>query len=208
MSLLWTEPARDLPRPVPRTVRVHVVAAQEADDVRDSERPDRDAAFTDFVSTRAPELLRVAWFLCGDAHRAEELVQETLVRTYSSWGRASSGDVFAYARRVLVNLRTDTWRRRHRETLVAPAELPDVVRPDGSEATHDRDLLVRALGRLTERQRRVVLLRHLLGLTEAEVAVELGVSVGTVKSTASRGLAALRAALEPSALTPDDGTAR
>lgn len=64
---------------------------------------------------------------------------------------------------------------------------------------------MRALATLTARQRRVVVLRHLVGLTEREVADDLGVSVGTVKSTASRGLAQLRsvlgAAAEPTART-------
>jgi len=54
---------------------------------------------------------------------------------------------------------------------------------------------VRALALLTPRQRRIVVLRHLVGLSDADVAADLGVSVGTVKSTASRGLATLRAAL-------------
>lgn len=58
--------------------------------------------------------------------------------------------------------------------------------------TDDRDQLVRALVILTPRQRRMIALRHLLDLSEAEVAAELGISVGTVKSTASRALATLR----------------
>ncbi|WP_412865617.1 sigma-70 family RNA polymerase sigma factor [Cellulomonas sp. 179-A 9B4 NHS] len=101
----------------------------------------------------------------------------------------------AYTRRTLVNLRTDTWRRRRREVLTAPDDLPEYAAAAGTGAVHDRDTLVRALGRLTPRQRRVVVLRHLVGLTEREVAEDLGISTGTVKSTASRALAALRADL-------------
>src|SRR5665648_617322 len=59
----------------------------------------------------------------------------------------------------------------------------------------DRDQLVRALAKLSPRQRRVVVLRHLVGLPEADVAADLGISVGTVKSTSSRALAQLRATL-------------
>lgn len=163
-------------------------------------RPDHDAQFTAFVTEHQAELLRTAWLLVGDAHRAEELTQAALVRTYVAWPRAASGDPLAYARRVLVNLRTDTWRRRRREVLVA--DIPDDAAPPtrpGATGTADhqadRDSLVRALARLTPRQRRVVVLRHLVGLSEAEVADDLGVSTGTVKSTASRALAVLRAQL-------------
>lgn len=158
-----------------------------------------DKAFTAFVVAHQRDLLRTAWLLVGDPHRAEELTQQALVRTYASWSRAQDAPL-PYARRVLVNLRTDTWRRRRREVLVA--DLPD----DAARAEHaadglaDRDRLVRALATLTTRQRRVVVLRHLVGLPEAEVADDLGISVGTVKSTASRALAALRAVLA------EDGT--
>lgn len=160
-------------------------------------RPDHDAQFTAFVTAHQAELLRTAWLLVGDAHRAEELTQAALVRTYVAWPRAASGDPVAYARRVLVNLRTDTWRRRRREVLVAnisddaaPPTRPGATGTADNQA--DRDSLVRALARLTPRQRRVVVLRHLVGLSEAEVADDLGVSTGTVKSTASRALAVLR----------------
>jgi RNA polymerase sigma-70 factor (sigma-E family) len=172
-------------------------------------RHDRDAAFTAFVAEHQGDLLRTAWLLVGDAHRAEELTQTALVRTYAAWPRAASGDPLAYARRVLVNLRIDTWRRRRREVLVAPEDLPDDAAhpgtsPHRSTADHqaDRDQLVRALATLTARQRRVVVLRHLVGLPEAEVAEDLGVSVGTVKSTSSRALALLRVALAERPETP------
>ncbi|WP_307844503.1 SigE family RNA polymerase sigma factor [Actinotalea solisilvae] len=161
-------------------------------------RRDRDAEFTAFVTRHQADLLRTAWLLVGDGHRAEELTQQALVRTYTAWERAGSGDPLAYARRVLVNLRVDTWRRRRREVLVAPEEMPEGAGPgraDTADATADRDQLVRALATLTPRQRRVVVLRHLVGLPEAEVAADLGVSVGTVKSTSSRALADLRTRL-------------
>ena len=155
----------------------------------------RDAEFTAFMTSAVPALSRTAWLLCGDAHQADELVQQALVRTYLAWDRAREREPLAYARRVLANQRVSTWRSRRREVLRAPAELPERG-VDGSEALHaDRDQLVRALALLTARQRRVVVLRHLEGLTEKEVADDLGISVGTVKSTASRALRQLREAM-------------
>ncbi|MCC2320347.1 SigE family RNA polymerase sigma factor [Cellulomonas xiejunii] len=133
--------------------------------------------------------------LCGDTHQADELVQQAMVRTYLAWDRAREREPLAYARRVLANQRVSTWRRRRREVLLATSELPERGRDDGQQLHADRDQLVRALALLTARQRRVVVLRHLEGLTEKEVADDLGISVGTVKSTASRALARLREAM-------------
>jgi RNA polymerase sigma-70 factor (sigma-E family) len=166
----------------------------------------RDVEFTAFMTAHADALHRTAWLLCGDAHRAEELTQQALVRTYASWGRAKRGDELAYARQILVNLRVDTWRRHRREVLSAPQDLPEAASGDEQAPTHDRDQLVRALALLTARQRRIVVLRHLVGLPEAEVASQLGVSVGTVKSTASRGLATLRTALTDRTSTTEGST--
>jgi RNA polymerase sigma factor (sigma-70 family) len=78
--------------------------------------------------------------------------------------------------------------------------MPETPVPGAQDAHARRDQLVRALALLTPRQRRVVVLRHLEGLSEKEVADDLGVSVGTVKSTASRALVTLRGALQD-----DDG---
>lgn len=176
-------------------------------------RGGRDEEFTAFVRAHQADLLRTAWLLVGDAHRAEELTQQALVRTYGAWDRVADGDPLAYTRRVLVNLRTDTWRRRRREVLVA--DLPDDAAPHGTAAEApavdrqaERDLLVRALATLTPRQRRVVVLRHLVGRTEAEVAHDLGISVGTVKSTSSRALAALRTVLASADAGPSTGSDR
>ena len=90
-----------------------------------------------------------------------------------------------------------------REVLSAPEHLPEGSSAGSLGPSDDRDQLVRALALLSPRQRRIVVLRHFVGLPEAEVAAELGVSVGTVKSTASRSLATLR-----TALTSNDPTAR
>lgn len=156
---------------------------------------DRDAEFAAFMAGAAPQLARTAWLLCGDTHQADELVQAALVRTYLAWPRARERDPVAYARRTLANHRVSTWRRRRREVLVGPAGLPETPGGSGADRHADRDQLVRALALLTARQRRVVVLRHLEGLSEREVADDLGVSVGTVKSTASRALARLREVL-------------
>lgn len=156
---------------------------------------DREREFEAFMLEATPALARTAWLLCGDVHRAEDLVQQALMRTYVSWSTARQRDPMAYARRVLANLRIDTWRKHRREVLTPLEDLPHTGVDSGADVRAERDRLVRALSTLTARQRRIVVLRHLVGLSEREVAEDLGVSLGTVKSTASRGLAQLRAAL-------------
>ncbi|MCL3862518.1 SigE family RNA polymerase sigma factor [Actinotalea sp. K2] len=163
----------------------------------------RDEEFSAFMVEAEPLLSRTAWLLCGDTHRAEELVQQTLVRTYVAWPRARATDPLAYARRTLANGRIDLWRRRRRELLVAPEDMAEPSRPgaqggaDGSgQHQHaERDALVRALAQLSPQRRRVVVLRYVLDLSERQVADDLNISVGAVKSAAARGLRQLREVL-------------
>ena len=159
---------------------------------------DKETEFASFMARSAPALARTAWLLCGDTHQAEELVQQALMKTYLAWPKARQAEPLAYARRVLANQRIDGWRRHRREVLMASDTLPD--RSAGGQSPADqhaeRDRLSRALLLLPTKQRRIVVLRHLEGLPEREVADAVGVSVGTVKSTASRGIARLREVLE------------
>ncbi len=162
----------------------------------------RDEEFVAFVAAHGATLRRIATLLSGDPHRAEELLQATLERTYRAWGRARDGDPLAYSRRTLANLRIDSWRRTRRELLLTADQIPDHGEDDRSTDVVLRDELTRALRALPVKQRRVVVLRHLLDMSEAEVAAELGIARGTVKSAGARGLTALRRALSD----PTDGT--
>lgn len=161
-------------------------------DVRVEVSRPRDAEFTAFVRESSAYLHRTAFLLCGDRHRAEELVQSTFERVYRTWAKVRPGTETAYARRILVNLRIDGWRHARRESFPGDDKIP--VAPSSDHAGHValRDELVRGLARLPVNQRRVVVLRHLLDLPESEVARELGIAVGTVKAANSRGLARLR----------------
>ncbi len=161
--------------------------------------------FTAFARSGTPGLFRVAYLLCGDEHRARDLVQLALERTYRAWDRLEGGDPYAYARRVIATARVDSWRRTRREVLAQPADLTgaqstsDVAVGDVQAAHAEHDRVVRALLALPVKQRRVVLLRYLLDRSELETADELGIPVGTVKSTAARALTHLRDTLRPEA---------
>lgn len=153
-----------------------------------------DEAFSAFVRGSERRLHHLAWLLTGDTHRAEDLVQDALVRVYAVWHRVRPDDPFGYTRRVLINAKTDSWRRRHREYLVDTATDPAYVASASQLADEvaRRSDIVAALRTLSARERAVVVLRYYADLSEQETAAELGIAVGTVKSTASRALAKLR----------------
>ncbi|MEI7054865.1 SigE family RNA polymerase sigma factor [Nocardioides sp. CCNWLW239] len=154
---------------------------------------DHDDAFTAYVAARRSHLLRVAYALCGDWHRADDLVQTALLKLYAAWRRVERGSEEAYVRTILVRAHIDqtrrSWWKRERS-----GDLPD--RPVPAAQFDERSDLFGALQTLPEMQRKVVVLRHWLQLSVAETARELRISEGTVKSHSSRGLTALRTRLE------------
>jgi RNA polymerase sigma-70 factor (sigma-E family) len=169
--------------------------------------PDSDAEFDEFAVAAWPRLRWAAYLLVGDEHLAEDLAQTALVRTYAAWRRVRKDDALAYARRTLVNANIDRLRRRRGHEVgwehpaaEGAARLRSPVA--GEDTVADRDLLVRLLAGLTARERRVVVLRHVYDLSEPMVAAELGINLGTVKSTNARALAKLRGA------TPQPTTTR
>lgn len=158
----------------------------------------RDEQFTAYVAERRPHLYRTAYLLSGgDAHRAEDVVQQALTKLYAAWPRVSRVDsVDAYARRVVVNAHLDEVRRPWRRERVTDATSPTFDRPASTGVSvEDADALWAALRALAPGQRRVVVLRHFLGLSVEETAADLGISPGTVKSQTSVALGLLRDAL-------------
>jgi RNA polymerase sigma-70 factor (sigma-E family) len=148
--------------------------------------------FQDFVAARRPALLRVALTLTSDRGEAEDLLQAALARTYLAWERINDRAALdGYVRRAMVNINISWWRRRRLEEYPTD-ELPDLPVADHSGGSELRDTLQRLLDRLPVRQRTAIVLRYYEDLTEHEIAETLGVSVGTVKSTVSRGMAKLR----------------
>ena len=155
--------------------------------------------FDRFVSASTPALLRAAFLVVQDQHEAEDIVQETFMRLAKRWPRVRRmNHPAAYARRVMLNLALDgsPKRRRRREELAE--QLPELPGAEDVETRLDTyDDIVRALAALAPRQRAVLVLRYFLDLSEAETADALQCSLGTVKSTASRGLVRLQEALPP-----------
>jgi len=158
-----------------------------------------DAEFDEFAVVAWPRLRRIGFLLTGDHHLAEDLAQTALVRTYGSWRRVRRGDAAAYARRVLINLNIDRVRRK-RISEVGDGMLASMPAAGSDGRAEDRDQIVRLLAGLTEKERRVVVLRHYCDLSEADVARELDIAAGTVKSTLARALQKLRVSIQTEAV--------
>jgi len=154
------------------------------------------AEFEGFVEARSSRLLRTAYLLTHDWGLAEDLLQTSLAKAWFAWPRFDTNPV-AYVRRTMVTTYTSSWRRKWRAE-VPDGELPDSGRPDETAARDDRAALWHSLGRLTPRQRAMLVLRFYEDLSEAQTANLLSCSIGTVKSTTSRALAQLR--LDPGLL--------
>jgi RNA polymerase sigma-70 factor (sigma-E family) len=154
--------------------------------------PGLDQDFADFVNGRFTALQRFGYLLTGNWHSAEDLVQASLAKVwFHRRSLRSSSAMESYARTVMVNTNAQWWRRKWKgET---PTEtLPEPAAPSAFTTVDDRDRLLRALATLPRRTRAALVLRFFEDLPHAEIAKIMGCSIGTVKSTVSRGLARLR----------------
>ena len=156
-------------------------------------------AYAVLVRRHQQVAFRTAYAVCGDAAEAEDATQEAFVKAYRTLGRFRAGEPWRPWLLQIVanearNRRRSEGRRRHLVTRVghsgAATEAPP---PDVAVLLRDeRSALARAIARLDPPHREVVVLRHLLDLSEAECAAVLGVPKGTVKSRLSRALDRLR----------------
>jgi len=154
--------------------------------------PDVERQFRDFVAARSAGLYRVACLLTGDHGQAEDLLQDVLAKVALRWHRIRQ-DPEAYARRALYHDQVSRWRRSSWGRETPTAVVPE--RADVRDPAADTDLrlaLAAALRRLAPRQRAVLVLRFYEDLSEREAAGLLDVSVGTIRSSTSRGLTRLR----------------
>ncbi len=156
-------------------------------------------AIDELYRERRLPLVRLAVLMVDDLPTAEDIVQDVFTRLYRRHGTGlgAVADPNAYLVSAVMNAARSALRRRR----IARAYLPP--RPEPAPAAEDEALLgagdrdvIRALGRLTTRQRQVVVLRYWSGLSEQEIAGALRITAGTVKSTAHRALTLLRAQLE------------
>jgi len=152
-----------------------------------------DAALAELVAGSGAELLRVAYLLCGDSGRAEDLVQDALLKLLRRWRTGAAADhPRAYARKAIVNEYLG-WRRRRASSEVLLVDEPEREQPDAAQRVADRDLAWRLISGLPTRSRAVLVLRYYEQLPDREIAACLDCAEATVRSIAARALATLRA---------------
>jgi len=150
--------------------------------------------FADVYAAHHREAVRFAYLLCGDLHRAEDAVAEAFVKVYRQWRVGRVMQPRAYIRRAVVNEVNSRFRRlalERRQAAVRSGHDHGVRAFD--EQVADADAMITALAQLSPRQRTAIVLRYYLDLSEQDAATAMGVSVGTVKSSVSRGLERMRA---------------
>ncbi len=170
-----------------------------------------DRAVLELYAEHYRALVRLAAMLLRDTPTAEEVVQDAFVAMHEAWPRLRDADkALAYLRQAVVNRCRSVLRHR---AVVGPS-LPKGP-PDRPGAAHDalvaleRDSVRAALRDLPDRQREAIVLRYYADLSEEEIAAAMGISRGAVKSHTTRGMSALRAALEQATSSladpPDSG---
>jgi RNA polymerase sigma-70 factor (sigma-E family) len=153
--------------------------------------PSRNDEYVEFLSSRLPRLTQTSYLLCGDRHRAEDIVQAMAMKLYVKWRQARAADnLDGYVHRMLVR-EFSRQRRLGWSRVMLTDRLPErpVVPSDHVE---DRDTVLAGLAQLPAGQRAVIVLRFFSDLSVADTAVALNCTTGNVKSQTARGLASLR----------------
>lgn len=150
--------------------------------------------FADFMRVHGVALSRLAYLLTGDHADAQDLVQSALTKTAVQWRRVSRYDEpLAFVKRVMMNETISVWRRRKRIRVDAVGQVPDRPGHENEGDALRRMLMWQALGKLSVRQRAVLVLRFYEDRSVAETAEMLGCSTGTVKSQTYDALERMRA---------------
>lgn len=166
-----------------------------------------DDEYTVRVQELLPRLRRTAYLLCGDWHRADDLVQATITRLYVKWRRARTAEhLDAYVRAMLVRQFLGEQRTGWRSRVSVTDRVPEAAAA-GADVDAGVDVR-RALGAVPPRQRATLVLRFYCDLTVEQTAEILGCSAGNVKSQTARGLDALRRILRPAPGVPGEGVWR
>ena len=157
---------------------------------------DRDAAFEAYFAARSDAMRGTAYLLCGDWHRAEDLVQQTFTKIYLVWRRIQRHEAMdSYTRQTLVRTFLSERRRGWFRYESVGSRPTDEAAPSSGLAD-ERLVLLEALAKVPPRQRAVLVLRYWEDTSVEQTAALLDCSTGTVKSQAARGLATLRGLLE------------
>lgn len=154
--------------------------------------------FDEFLAEEFAGLSRYAALLTGDRQRAHDLLADALLKAHIRWDSIGFMEhPLAYVRRIITTLFLSEQRRWSFRNIrpTRTGELPETALPDPTAAIDDREHFSALLAALPRRQRAAVVLRFYLGLDNAAVATELGITGGAVRTAISRALSALRVAI-------------
>jgi len=184
----------DLARPLP-AARAPYAAGDRIAVKRSPDEPgdtaDAARAVTTLYQEHALGLTRLAFLVLGDRHAAEDVVQDAFCGLYRAWERLPDHDnVQGYLRVSVLNGCRSVLRRARRAPRPVPAPHAVSAEADALSGEEQR-AAVAAVRRLPPRQREALVLRYFAGLTEQETAQAMSVSLGTVKSTTARAIAAV-----------------
>ncbi|WP_435848854.1 SigE family RNA polymerase sigma factor [Streptomyces lavendulae] len=197
-----TESAEAVPEAVPATVSEAVAAAGTPSGTAVDGAPVVAGTTVDHLTetyqAHYRSLLGLAALLLDDTASCEDVVQEAFIRVHSARNRVRDRDkTLAYLRQTVVNLSRSALRRRILGLKLLSKPMPDMASAEeGAYDQLERDDLIKAMRGLQRRQREVLVLRYFADMTEVQVAETLGISLGSVKAYGSRGIAALRVAME------------
>ena len=164
------------------------------DDTADLPASSAESGFAEAYRVHRLGLVKLAAFIVGDQATGEDVVQDVFIRLHQRWDvLADPGDPLPYLRTAVVNgcRSAIRWRGRAQRQAGHDSPSPPLSTEESVLLSEDRQQVLAALAGLSRRRREVLVLRFYLGLSEAEIAATLGISPGTVKSTAARSLAAL-----------------
>jgi RNA polymerase sigma-70 factor (sigma-E family) len=152
--------------------------------------------FDEFVTAQGAGLRRLAYLLCRDVHRAEDLTQSALAKAYRHWSRISTMEQsVAYVNRILVRECT-SWRNRASSSELVTADPTSwddrTAQPDHADSIAEADAMWQLLGTLPPKQRAVLVLRYFKDMSDEQIAEAMGCSSSTVRSNAARAFATLR----------------
>lgn len=174
----------------------------------------RLVTFDEFLDAELAGLGRYATVLTGSRDAAHDVLADALVKAHAAWRRIGSMTYpLAYVRRIVTSTYLSEQRRWSVRSIrpTRTGDLPEVALPDPTDTYDDRAHLSALLTALPPRQRAAVVLRYYLGLDNASVATELGITDGAARTALSRGLSALRLAMDAETAEPssseNDGTA-
>lgn len=149
-------------------------------------------SFEEFAAARLPALLRYATAVTADRDLAQDVVQNVMIRVHARWRRVQALEhPETYVKRAIVN-EFISWRRRWNVRTIRPGPVPERPSPDPTEELDARDSVLRRLADLPPRQRAVLALRYVDGMSDPEIAQLLGCTPGSVRGYASRALDTLR----------------